>query len=74
MRLVDPESQRVYVEDTEGLACINIDSNCLTEKRAYIRHLSTKDKSKFEEALKLVLDFIWTNIDCDTIRVDVHHF
>lgn len=32
------------------------------------------DKSKFEEALKLAVAFIWENLNPDTIRVDLYHF
>lgn len=74
LRLVDPTSQSKEVKATQGVACINVDHKFTTETRAYIRHLSTRDKSRFEEALKLVLDFIWKNIDCNSIRLDLHHF
>lgn len=40
----------------------------------YIRHFSIRDKSRFEEAFKIVVDFIWKTFDCDTIRLDLHHF
>ena len=46
----------------------------MTEYRAYIRHLSVKKKSRFEEALQLVLQHLWTSIPCDTIRIDLYHF
>jgi len=58
----------------EGLACINIDHTCQAEFRAYLRHISVKDKEKFSEALQLVVDFIWNNMCVDTIRLDLFHF
>jgi hypothetical protein len=45
-----------------------------SEFRAYIRHISVLDKSKFSDALLLATDFIWQNLYADTIRVDLHHF
>ena len=56
----------------EGLACINIDHTCQAEFRAYLRHISVKEK--FSEALQLVVDFIWNNMCVDTIRLDLFHF
>ena len=58
----------------EGLACINIDHTCQTEFRAYLRHISVKDKEKLTEALQLVVDFAWNNMCADTIRLDLFHF
>lgn len=74
LRIVDPTSQSRDAKDTEGVACINIDHKCIEEQRAYIRHLSVRDKQRFEEALTLVLDFIWKNIACRSIRLNQHHF
>jgi hypothetical protein len=60
--------------ETVGISCINIDISCLTEFRAYIRHLSIKDKSLFKQALLLTIDFIWRFMNPDTIRLDLHHY
>lgn len=62
------------VEGTFAIACINFDLKCLTERRMYIRHFSMRDKSRFEEVFKIILDFMWKTFDCDTIRLDLHHF
>lgn len=74
LRIVDPTTKSRDVKDTIGVACLNIDHKCIEEKRAYIRHLSVRDKQRFEEALLLVLDFIWKNIGCRTVRLNLHHF
>lgn len=74
LRLANGGAPSEEVRDTIGLACINIDHTCLTERRAYIRHLSTVDLSKFEEALQLVLKHAWTVLKAGTVRVDLHHF
>ena len=58
----------------EGVACINIDHTLQNEQRAYIRHLSTKNKTDFEKALKLVLEFIWAYLNADQTRLDLYHF
>ena len=54
--------------------CINIDHNWQSDFRAYIRHISVVDKTKFEQALLMAVQFIWENLYADTIRVDVYHF
>jgi hypothetical protein len=61
-------------KELEGLLFVNIDQNVQTEFRAYIRHMSVMDKSKFSEALKAVTEYIWQNLYADTIRVDLYHF
>lgn len=62
------------VDGTFGIVCINFDLKCFTERRMYIRHFSLRDKSRFEEAFKMVVDFVWRTFDCDTIRLDLYHF
>lgn len=74
LRLVDPSARSQGVAATQGLACLNIDHKCFSEKRAYIHHLSTRDMASFQDALNLVLHFIWTNLDCDTVRIDLYHY
>jgi len=61
-------------KEIAGIVCINIDHNWQSDFRAYIRHLSVVDKSKFEEALQIAVEFIWENLYADTIRIDVFHF
>lgn len=58
----------------EGLACINIDHTCQSEFRAYLRHISVKNKDRLPDALQLVVDFIWNNMFADSIRLDLFHF
>ena len=62
------------VEGTFAIACLNLDLKCLTDRRMYIRHFSIRDKSRYEETFKMVIDFIWSTFDNDTIRLDLHHF
>lgn len=47
---------------------------CLTERRMYLRHFAVREKARFEEAFKLLIDFMWRTFDCDTIRLDLYHF
>ena len=53
---------------------MNIDHENKAEFRAYIRHLSVVDKSKFSEVLPLVIEYAWASMYADTIRINVHHF
>ena len=61
-------------KEIEGFVCFNLDHTWQNDFRAYIRHISVVDKTKFEEALKIAVQFIWENLYSDTIRVDVFHF
>jgi len=56
-----------------GLACVNVDQNCITGRRAFLRHLSVIRIELLPQALKLVIDFIWRRIDCDHIRYEQFH-
>ena len=40
----------------------------------YIRHLSTLINNELPEALDLVCNFIWSDIPCDNVRVELYHF
>ena len=40
------------LEDVIGIALVNMDHTCLTEFRAYIRHITVKDRTKFNEVLQ----------------------
>ena len=55
LRLVTVSRSSNEVDDTIGLACLHIDHTCTTERRAYLRHLTTRDLAEYEESLKLVL-------------------
>ena len=57
-----------------GLACLNYDHTLLGGHRVYIRHLSTIMSGELSQALDLVCDFIWQEIPCDNIRVELYHF
>lgn len=75
LRIIEGGNEgKAGVDGTFGIACINFDLKCLTERRMYIRHFSIRDKSRFEESFKMVVDFIWRTFDCDTIRLDLYHF
>ena len=41
--------------------------------RCFIRHLSTIDPDHMAQALELVVDFIWKNLPCENIRVEIYH-
>lgn len=53
---------------------MNIDHTNQSDFRAYIRHMSMIDVSKFAEALPMILDYIWQSMYADTIRLNLHHF
>jgi hypothetical protein len=57
-----------------GLVCMNIDHENKADFRAYIKHISVLDKTKFTEILPLVIDYAWSNMYADSIRINVHHF
>ena len=57
-----------------GLACLNYDHTLLGGHRVYIRHLSTIMSNELPHALDLVCDYIWQEIPCDNIRVELYHF
>lgn len=56
-----------------GLACLNYDATYLGGHRCYIRHLSTISTAHFKQALEAVVDYIWKEILCDDIRVEIYH-
>ena len=60
--------------DVDGILCVNIDHTCQTEFRAYIRHMTVIDRSKYADALAVATEFIWNSLYADTIRLDLHHF
>jgi hypothetical protein len=61
-------------KDIDGILCVNLDHTQQSEFRAYIRHISVINKSRFSDALKVATDFIWQNLYADTIRLDLYHF
>ena len=60
--------------EMKGVVCFNVDHTCQTELRAYIRHITVKDQNDFVAALKVVIEFIWSQLNAATIRVDLYHF
>ena len=42
-------------KEIEGFVCFNLDHTWQNDFRAYIRHISVVDKTKFEEALKMAV-------------------
>ena len=58
----------------DGMLCVNIDHTRQSEFGAYIRHFSVVDRSQFSVALNMALDYIWTNLYADTVRIDLYHF
>ena len=46
----------------------------MTERRAYIRHISVRHREQFLDALHLVLKHVWTALKADTVRIDLYHF
>jgi len=61
-------------EVVHGLACLNYDHTLLGGHRVYIRHLSTIHTADLQEVLDVVCDFVWQEIPCDNIRVELFHF
>lgn len=59
--------------EIEGVSLINIDHTWSNEHRAYIRHISSKDREGFTPILFLTVDYIWHKMLADTIRVDLYH-
>ena len=53
---------------------MNIDHENQADFRAYIRHISVIDKNKFPEILQLVIEYAWSSMYADNIRINLHHF
>ena len=58
---------------TAGIALINMDRAVDKDFRAYIRHISVKNRANFAEVLQKTIDFAWTKMLADHIRVDLFH-
>jgi hypothetical protein len=58
----------------DGMLCVNIDHTREREFGAYIRHFSMVDRTQFEVGLQMALEYIWTNLYADNIRIDLYHF
>lgn len=57
-----------------GILCFNQDHMHLQDLRAYIRHLTVNDKDLYAQVVKEAANFIFNEINADTIRVDIHHY
>ena len=52
---------------------INVDHTFQDATRAYIRHISVKNRANFAEVLQQAVEFGWTKMLADHIRVDLLH-
>lgn len=57
----------------EGVAFFNIDHTDSNDWRVFIRHISLKDISLLEKAIRLVVEYIWKYVYCSNIRVEIFH-
>jgi hypothetical protein len=39
----------------------------------FIRHLTTINASRLNDAISIVLEFIWMNLNCSNVRVEIFH-
>ena len=63
-----------FEDKIHGLACIGYDKSLPGSHRCYIRHLSTIMADQLEKALSAVVEFVFGNIPCDHVRVEINHF
>ena len=63
----------VFNEKVYGIATLNYDQTMLGGHRCYIRHLSTIVPDHLGKALDSIVDYIWRNVACDHIRVELNH-
>jgi hypothetical protein len=57
-----------------GALLINIDHETQGEHRAFIRHLTAVSEEIFPSILRKALEFIWENLDVDSVKLLVHHY
>ena len=62
------------IGEVEGIALINMDHTCQSEFRAYIRHITVKKRSNFNDVLAQTVEFVWKKMLADTIRIDLYHY
>jgi len=55
------------------VAIFNIDHTAQGEYRAFIRHISTVDITKMQQAIEQVTEFIWRTVHCTHIRIELYH-
>jgi len=56
-----------------GVALLNIDHTWSNDNRAYIRHISVKEREDFNPVLFLTIDYVWNKMLADNLRVDLYH-
>jgi len=56
-----------------GLVCFNVDYTAPSMQRVFIRHISTIKAKQMDNALEVVIDYIWKNLPCDNIRFELFH-
>ena len=61
-------------EEMLGILCFNLDHSHVEDYRGYIRHLTVSDKDKYTDVVKEAANYIFEELACDSIRVDIHHF
>lgn len=70
--------ERHYLKFTQngqlaGLALFNVDYTAANEFRGYIRHISTLNMETLASAVELTINFIWKNMFCQNIRIELFH-
>ena len=57
----------------QGLACFNYDNTNMGGHRCVITHLSTVDPENMAQALDLLVNHVWREMNCNDIRVSLFH-
>lgn len=60
-----------------GLAIFYVDPNSLLRPRVMILHASVLDEKNeklIKDFISGVIDYVWRNVNCDEIRVELNHF
>ena len=69
VKLVDEKTKEL-----RGLALFNVDYTAQNEFRVYVRHISSLDFNQIAKAVEQVMQFVWTKLDCQNVRVEIYHF
>lgn len=56
------------------MSCFNVDHTSNGEFRGYIRSILVKNFDDFKESILAICDYFWKELQCDSVRVDQHHF
>ena len=62
-----------YAQTIEGLVVFYLDNTCPGRRRVILSHLTTRREEDYSVVLYQVLTFIWTQVNCDEIRVGLYH-